>query len=133
MNTSAQNLVYADLGPTSLKRKHHVPVHNVNDDRVQYAHINYQAETHGMQATKNDRCPAGMIGLLNFNTCRLCIWVAPLISGPKLLVCIINYNLWRYPYKTAESSILIFAMTIWDPCNCQLIRLVCIMVNHVIN
>ena len=64
MGTSAENLVYADLGPASMKRKHHVPVHNISDDRVEYAAINYQAEKCGIQATKNDTHPTGMICLL---------------------------------------------------------------------
>lgn len=61
MGTSAENFVYADLGPTSMKRKHHVPVHNIS---VEYAALNYQAEKRGIQATKNDTHPAGMICLL---------------------------------------------------------------------
>ena len=47
-----------------MKRKHRISVHDVSDDQVEYAHLNYQAETHGMQAIKNDTCSAGMIDLL---------------------------------------------------------------------
>ena len=55
-------MVYADLGPTSMKRKHDiVPVHYIQDDRIEYAQINYQDENHGKQATK-DTHPAGMVG-----------------------------------------------------------------------
>ena len=63
MGISAQNLMYADLGPASMKRKHRVPVHNISDDRVEYAAINYQAENRTIKETKNDTHPAGMIGL----------------------------------------------------------------------
>ena len=71
MCTSGQNnLVYADLGPAPMKKKYHVPVHDIQDDHVEYAQLNYHAENHGKQATKNDPHPAGMLSKLDYG-CRI--------------------------------------------------------------
>ena len=58
--TSGHNLVYADLGPAPMKKKHIVPIRDTRDDQVEYAQLNYHAKNREVQVAKNDKHSAGM-------------------------------------------------------------------------
>ena len=57
-----QQLIYADLGPSSLKQSA-ISLSLLDDDRIEYARLNYNArQEHSIMQTKStsDEHPAGM-------------------------------------------------------------------------